>query len=96
MRHAMSWTDKQLDFQEKWLREEMASLHSSIDSAEHSIALTLEVDAMDTTDRDPTLPLKATHFSEYLQKLRDSLDQLQSIQRTRDPPKRVQTDAFLS
>jgi len=93
MRLTVSWTDKQLDFQEKWLREEMTSLHRSIDSAEHSLALTLEVDTMDTMDRDPALPLKATYFQEYLQKLRDSLDQLQSIQRTRDPPKRVQTDA---
>ena len=84
----MSWTDRQLDFQEKLLREEMTSLRRAIESAERALALIQDVDREDAESMD--LPLKTQRFREYLQKLTESLEQLQSIQRTRDPPK---TDA---
>ncbi len=80
----MSWTDKQLDFQEQLLREQMTSLHNHIEYAEQSLALTLEVNREDAESMDPMLPLKAQRFREYLQKLRESLEQLQSIQRAQD------------
>ena len=68
-------TDILLDFQERLLRNDMDGLRKRIDYAERSsIAIASEIP-------DPLLPQKVQRFREYLDKLRESLRQLQGIAR---------------
>ena len=77
----MSWTDSTLSFQEQLLREEMDSFQQQIKSAEESALLTIEVNKEDPESMDPELPQKIQRFREYLEKLRETLQQLRSIAR---------------
>jgi hypothetical protein len=71
-------TDVLLDFQERLLRNDMDGLRKRIDYAERSLTLTMEIES---EIPDPLLPQKVQRFREYLEKLRESLRQLQSIAR---------------
>ena len=72
-------TDVLLDFQERLVREDMDGLWKRIEYAERSLMLTMEIESENFPD--PLLPQKVQRFREYLEKLRESLRQLQSIAR---------------
>ena len=76
-----TWTDSSLNFQEQLFREEMDSLRKRIEYAEESLLITLEVNKEESESMDPALPQKVQRFREYLEKLRETLRQLQSIVR---------------
>ena len=76
-----TWTDSSLNFQEQLFREEMDSLRKRIEYAEESLLITLEVNKEESESMDPALPQKVQRFREYLEKLRETLRQLQSIGR---------------
>ena len=63
------------------LREEMDSLQQQIKSAEESVLHTIEVDKENPESMDPEPPQKIQRFREYLEKLREALQQLRSIAR---------------
>ena len=76
-----TWADSSLAFQEQLIREEMDSFRKHIEYAEESLLITLEVNKEESESMDPALPQKVQRFREYLEKLRETLRQLQSIVR---------------
>ncbi len=76
-----TWTDLLLNFHERLLREDMDSLRKRIEYTERSLRLTLDIGEDESEIPDPVLPQKVQRFREYLEKLRESLRQLQSIAR---------------
>ena len=76
-----TWTDLLLNFHERLLREDMDSLRKRIEYTERSLMLTLDICDDESEIPDSVLPQKVQRFREYLEKLRESLRQLQSIAR---------------
>ena len=78
---SLTWADSSLNFQEQLIREEMASLRKHLEYAEESLMITLEVNKEESESMDSVLPQKVQRFREYLEKLREALQQLQRISR---------------
>ena len=78
---SLTWADSSLNFQEQLIREEMASLRKHLEYAEESLMITLEVNKEESESMDSVLPQKVQRFREYLEKLREALQQLQIISR---------------
>ena len=76
-----TWVDISLHLQEQLIREEMDSLRKHIEYAEESLLITLDVNKEESESMDPALPQKVQRFREYLEKLREALQQLQRISR---------------
>ena len=81
MPHTGTCMDVLLNFHERLLREDMDSLRKRIEYTERSLMLTLDIGEDESEIPDPVLPQKVQRFREYLEKLRESLRQLQSIAR---------------
>ena len=78
---SLTWADSSLNFQEQLIREEMDSLRKHIEYAEESLLITLEVNKDDSESMDPAILPKVRRFRVYLEKLRETLQQLQYIAR---------------
>ena len=76
-----TWVDSSLAFQEQLIREEMDSFRKHIEHAEESLLITLQVNQEDSESMDPAILSKVRRFRAYLEKLRETLRQLQYIAR---------------
>ncbi len=79
-----TWCDSSLAFQEQLVRESIDSLAKDLDSIEQSVTLTAEVnnEARDEEGYDKNLPQKVWHFRQYLDRLRDGIRQLNTVERS--------------
>ena len=76
-----TWVDNSLAFQEQLIREEMESFRKHIEYAERSLLITIQVNQEDSESMDPAIMPKVQQFQEYLEKLREALQQLQGVVR---------------
>ena len=71
-----------LNAMEQGVREELASLRKSLAHYEHTLALMLETNTGEY--EDPLLPGEVQQFRDYINTLREGIQQLESIQRVQD------------
>ena len=76
-----TWVDSSLAFQEQLIREEMESFRKHIEYAERSLVITIQVNQEDSESMDSAIMPKVQQFREYLEKLREALQQLQDVVR---------------
>ena len=76
-----TWVDISLHLQEQLIREEIDSLRKHFVYAEESLLITLQVNQDDSESMDPAILSKVQRFRAYLEKLRETLRQLQYIAR---------------
>ncbi len=81
-----TWCDSSLAFQEQLVRESIDSLAKDLDSIEQSVTLTAEVndETRDEEAYDRNLPQKIARFRQYLDRLRDGIRQLKTVERVRE------------
>ena len=72
-----TWVDITLAFQEQLIREEMESFRKHIGYAEESLLITIQVNREDSESMDSAIMPKIQRFRNYLDKLREALQQLQ-------------------